>query len=73
MSKRGSKYLRTAVIEAAEVAALVANDPLFKGIYEAIVQTSRGHNLISGAVYFHLQHCFGGHQTWNHVHTLLRV
>lgn len=34
MSKRGSKYLRTAAIQAAEVAALIAKDPMFKGVYD---------------------------------------
>lgn len=34
MSKRGSRYLRTAAIQAAEVAALVAKDPMFRAIYE---------------------------------------
>jgi transposase len=34
MSKRGSRYLRTAAIQAAEVAALVAKDPMFGSIYE---------------------------------------
>lgn len=34
MSKRGSRYLRTAAIQAAEVAALVAKDPMFKSVYE---------------------------------------
>lgn len=34
MSKRGSKYLRTAAIQAAEVAALVAKDPMFNAVYE---------------------------------------
>lgn len=34
MSKRGSKYLRTATIQAAEVAALVAKDPMFSSVYE---------------------------------------
>lgn len=34
MSKRGSKYLRTAAIQAAEVAALVAKDPMFSSVYE---------------------------------------
>jgi len=33
MSKRGSRYLRTAAIQAAEVAALVAKDPMFTSIY----------------------------------------
>ena len=40
MSKRGSKYLRTAVIQAAEVAVFVAGDPLFKAIYDR--QRGRG-------------------------------
>ncbi len=34
MSKRGSRYLRTAAIQAAEVAALVAKDPMFSSVYE---------------------------------------
>ena len=34
MSKRGSRYLRTAAIQAAEIAALVAKDPMFGSIYE---------------------------------------
>jgi len=34
MSKRGSRYLRTAAIQAAEIAALVAKDPMFKAVYE---------------------------------------
>jgi len=34
MSKRGSRYLRTAAIQAAEVAALVAKDPMFRSVYE---------------------------------------
>lgn len=34
MSKRGSRYLRTAAIQAAEVAALVAKDPMFRTVYE---------------------------------------
>lgn len=33
MSKRGSKYLRTAVMQASEVAALVAQDPMFADVY----------------------------------------
>lgn len=42
MSKRGSKYLRTAAFQAAEVAALIAHDPLFKGVYDK--QRNRGKN-----------------------------
>ena len=34
MSKRGSKYLRTALMEAAAVAANVSKDPMFGAIYE---------------------------------------
>jgi transposase len=40
MSKRGSKYLRTAAYQAAEVAALVAKDPMFTSVYEK--QRNRG-------------------------------
>ncbi len=40
MSKRGSKYLRTAAMQAAEIAALVARDPMFKSVYDK--QRSRG-------------------------------
>jgi len=40
MSKRGSKYLRTAAMQAAEVAALVSRDPMFKGVYDK--QRNRG-------------------------------
>ena len=34
MSKRGSKYLRTALLEAAEVAVNISKDPLFLPIFE---------------------------------------
>jgi len=34
MSKRGSKYLRTAVMQAAEVAVHLVGDPLFKAVYD---------------------------------------
>ena len=40
MSKRGSRYLRTAAIQAAEVAACRAKDPLFAGVY--LTQRQRG-------------------------------
>jgi transposase len=40
MSKRGSKYLRTAAMQAAEVAVFVKNDPLFKAVYNR--QKDRG-------------------------------
>lgn len=34
MSKRGSRYLRTALMEAASVAANTAKDPMFRAVYE---------------------------------------
>lgn len=40
MSKRGSKYLRTAIIQAADVAVFIAKDPMLKTIYEK--QKARG-------------------------------
>jgi len=40
MSKRGSKYLRTAVMQAAEVAVHLVGDPLFKSVYDR--QRARG-------------------------------
>jgi len=40
MSKRGSKYLRTAVMQAAEVAVHLVGDPLFMSVYER--QRARG-------------------------------
>ena len=40
MSKRGSKYLRTAVMQAAEVAVYLVGDPLFKAVYDR--QRDRG-------------------------------
>ena len=40
MSKRGSKYLRTAVMQAAAVAVHLAGDPLFKAVYDR--QRARG-------------------------------
>jgi len=40
MSKRGSKYLRTAAMQAAEVAVFLAGDPLFKAVYDR--QKARG-------------------------------
>ena len=40
MSKRGSKYLRTAVMQAAEVAVCLVGDPLFKAVYDR--QRDRG-------------------------------
>jgi transposase len=40
MSKRGSKYLRTAAMQAANVAVFKSNDPMFKAIYDR--QRERG-------------------------------
>ena len=40
MSKRGSKYLRTALIQAADIAANNVKDPLFRSVYER--QKARG-------------------------------
>ncbi len=40
MSKRGSKYLRTAVMQAADVAVFLVKDPLFKAVYDR--QKARG-------------------------------
>jgi len=40
MSKRGSKYLRTAVMQAADVAVFIVKDPLFKAVYDR--QKARG-------------------------------
>jgi transposase len=46
MSKRGSRYLRTAVMEAAQVAVFRAHDPLFESVYQR--QRDRGkHHLVA--------------------------
>ena len=46
MSKRGSRYLRTAVMEAAQVAVFRAHDPLFQSVYQR--QRDRGkHHLVA--------------------------
>ena len=46
MSKRGSRYLRTAVMEAAQVAVFRRHDPLFEGVYKR--QRDRGkHHLVA--------------------------
>jgi len=46
MSKRGSKYLRTAAIEAAQVAVFTKKDPLFRAVYNR--HTERGkHHLVA--------------------------
>lgn len=43
MSKRGSKYLRTAAIQAAEVAVFLAGDPLFKAVYDRHKERGKHH------------------------------
>lgn len=43
MSKRGSRYLRTAVLQASEVAALRSKDPLFNAIYTTQKQRGKSH------------------------------
>jgi transposase len=45
MSKRGSKYLRTAVMQAAEVAALTAKDPKFNGVYRKQIEKGKPHKV----------------------------
>jgi transposase len=43
MSKRGSKYLRTALMEAATVAVNCAKDPMFRAIYEKQMEKNKSH------------------------------
>ena len=43
MSKRGSKYLRTAAIQAADVAVFVSGDPLFKPVYDRQKERGKPH------------------------------
>jgi transposase len=43
MSKRGSKYLRTAVMQAAAVAANISEDPMFKAIYDRHIEKGKSH------------------------------
>lgn len=43
MSKRGSKYLRTAVMEAANVAVFIAKDPMFCQVYERQRNKNKNH------------------------------
>ena len=45
MSKRGSKYLRTAAIQAAEVAVFLAGDPLFKAVYDRHKERGKHHTV----------------------------
>jgi len=43
MSKRGSQYLRTAVMQAAEVAVFKSLDPLFTRVYERHIERGKHH------------------------------
>jgi len=43
MSKRGSKYLRTAAIQAADVAVFLDGDPLFKAVYDRHKEQGKHH------------------------------
>jgi transposase len=45
MSKRGSKYLRTAVMQAAAVAVFLADDPLFKAVYDRQKKRGKAHTV----------------------------
>ena len=46
MSKRGSRYLRTAVMQAAEIAVFRSHDPLFSEVYKR--QKDRGkHHMVA--------------------------
>jgi hypothetical protein len=43
MSKRGSRYLRTAVMQAAEIAVFKSHDPLFTQVYERHIKRGKHH------------------------------
>lgn len=45
MSKRGSRYLRTAVMQAATAAVFAAHDPLFAGVYERQRERGKHHTV----------------------------
>jgi transposase len=45
MSKRGSKYLRTAAMQAANVAVFKSNDPMFTAIYDRQRQRGKLHQV----------------------------
>ncbi len=45
MSKRGSKYLRTAVLQAAEIAVHIAEDPLFSSVYKRQKDRGKSHRV----------------------------
>lgn len=56
MSKRGSRYLRTAAIQAAEVAACRAKDPLFSAVYTTQRARGKSHNVALSHVAHKLLH-----------------
>lgn len=45
MSKRGSKYFRTAIMQAAEVAVGRAKDPMFRAIYQRQIERGKHHTV----------------------------
>ena len=45
MSKRGSKYLRTAVIQAAQTAVCKLHDPMFSAVYDRQIQRGKHHQV----------------------------
>jgi hypothetical protein len=46
MSKRGSKYLRTGVIKAAQTAVQTLHDPMFSAVYDRQIQRGK-HNHVA--------------------------
>lgn len=45
MSKRGSKYLRTAILQAAEVVVFISKDPLFSAVYQRQRERGKHHTV----------------------------
>ena len=43
MSKRGSRYLRTAVMQASEIAVFKSHDPLFTQVYQRQIDRGKHH------------------------------
>ncbi len=43
MSKRGSRYLRTAVMQASEIAVFKSHDPLFTQVYQRHIDRGKHH------------------------------
>ena len=52
MSKRGSKYLRTAVMQAAAVAVYLTDDPLFKTVYNRQRDRGKHHTVALSHVFY---------------------